>query len=477
MLPHLRYPITVLLLLLLTVGACGGEDAEDGVKVRILTSPEDGTMDGPLFAVALDRPAPRVRLVPVDGGEAGLMVAPGTPDGLYMIMSESGWGMLWPGERQPYLTRRGTPIEIPIGRAGSVYLGARDRAVGAVGLDWIVERIDEDDSRHRIEADVSQGFFETTVIRLRDRPIPRRVWFSGRMSDGRPVQPFELRLGESTYKRPRLQLVFPARTRRFDIDIATFSDLDEEGPVPFWLNARGSAFEEARTGVVDPRGVEVADVAMFGQGVEVRLGGESDGLLYQFDRERRSKQERADLLWVAPGERVWRPLRLPAAEDRVEDVLVRPGHGTRYVRTQTRGEGKGLLVLTGHGPQTWWVKASGNRWAHVKLTGEGEEPVSITEWLEGATISGVLLAQAGSRSPVPGMGWRLRFRRLEGGNNPQDLAGAHILVEGAGRFRRELPPGKWTARPTSPQGQPGPEKTFELAPGANSSRDLAARAR
>ena len=473
----LRLPVAALLLALLLVGGCGEEEAGDGVKVRILTSPEDGPVDVPLFAVALDRAASPVRLVPVAEGEEGLMVAPGTPDGLYRIGSEGGWGMLWPGERQPYLTRRGTPIEIPMGRAGSVYLGARDRAVGAVGLDWMVERIDEDGSRHRLEADVSEGFFETTVVRLRDRPLPDRVWFSGRMSDGRPVQPFELRLGTSGDRRPRLQLVFPARTRRFDIDIATFSDLDEEGPVPFWLNARGSAFEEARTGAVDPRGVEVADVAVFGQGAEIRLGGESDGLLYQFDRERRSKQERADLLWVVAGERVWRPLTLPAAEDRVDDVLVRPGHGTRYVRTLTRREGKRLLVLTSHGPQTWWVKASGNRWAHVKIKSEGEEPVSIKEWVKGATISGVLLAQAGSRSPVPGMGWHLRFRRLEGGNSPMDLAGAHILVEGAGRFRRELPPGKWTARPTSPQGQPGPEKTFELTPGANSSRDLVARAR
>ncbi len=476
----LRIPVLVLLLGLLPLGflvlaRCGGEDVEDGIKVRILTSTEDGAMDGPLYAVALDRPAPRVRLVAVEDGEEGLMVAPGTPDGLYMILSESGWGMLWPGDRQPYLTRRGTPIEIPMGRAGSVYLGARDRARGEVGPDWIVERIDEDGSRHQLAATVTPGFFETTVVRLTARPIPRRVWFSGRMADGRPVQPFEIKLGETSHMRPRLQLVFPARARRFDLDIASFADLDEEGPVPYRLRARGSAFEEARSGAVDPRGVKVPDVAVFGQGIEVRLGPATDGLLYRFDKEQRSRQERADLLWVAPKERVWRLLRVPEGEDRVLDVLVRPGRGTRYVRTQTRRDGDRLLVLTSHGAQAWWVRADGNRWAHVRPAREG--PVAVPAWQEGAVVSGVLMARAGSSASVQGMGWRLRFRRLEGGNNPVDLAGAHILVEGAGRFHRELPPGKWTARPTSPQGQPGPEAAFELTPGANSSRNLNARAR
>lgn len=462
----------------LSVG-CGSKDVE-GPRVRLLVPPGgDPLPSAEAWLVAPRRrgeqESRRYRLEPVEGGPAGLMVAPGAPDGRYTVKVDGPWRMLMPTREPPVLTRAGTPAEVPMGQGLSIFIGARDQARGRVGPHWRVDREIAPGVFEPVPAEVREAFFETVCIRLTSDAWRGRVRVTGRMQDGTPVRPIVIALDSMPADQALLRLVQPAPSA--DINAIGVGFGGRASPL---LRAEllGSGLGETYEGPFHERVAAIRGVPNLGAHVRLSFpGGDAASTLDLADAERAGRAFFVLLDLGPEAEKArWVPLHL-AEGLAAKRVLVRPATATAFARAPVRQREGVTEVRTLDREQTWWIETQTGAWIRF---GMSKVPPALdlrtTTSVAGVRLTGQLRETASGSQPITAPGWQIVAELLEGGDRLV-LDGAAATLMRDAQYSLDLPPGRWSVRAIGAGLEPrlGPEVTLDLAAGVRRRQPLSVR--
>lgn len=460
------------LLLVLGVGAlaaaCADDDVApipDGARVIILPVDPSAELDGNFTLRVNHKVAGGLAeetvypLQPVSGHQPGLYVAPGAPTGMYNVVNDRGWGLIWLARAAPRLSADPQdPItQVQMGRACTLFVRAREYpAEDVVGGQWIVERSTWDEAG--VETREAVPFEREEVasflaLRFTPETYHGELRVTGQYASGALPQPrvVEVRGGSRAprvlfttlaARSPLLLLIDPAPGAERPTMVAQRM----EG-LPFTV---GDDLELPKTRAI----VQRLAVPEVGTGIRFEIGSQA----YVVSNEAWRGSGSVLLSVLPPGE----PESVGAGDEAAERVLVRWPGGTSFGRLP-HAEDRTRWVTVRKAQTLWYLGAetwrSETRNAEGRLVGEPE--VGAYGEFRGRL--------APSAEPL-----RLVIERIEGDERIQ-IDGCDVPVLAGRPVTRHLVPGTYEASTRGLATDLRSKATrFEVAAGTTVIRTIAA---
>ena len=492
----LRIALALLLALPFLAG-CGGDPAEDGVFVRIITSDIDGPVAGALRAKALDDGQGTVYdLVRTD--EEGVWRAPGAKPGPYRLYSDAGWGMLWTGRTggsAPRLRGHDFPAAVVrMGKPRSLYVAIADPSLPSapVTTTWAAEvkALDAGDGVPftPVELDITDQGEGIVGLHFPETHWRRGVAIRavGVMGDDSVSELLRYTVRDAELSElPRMALVFPSPQAPLTVHLVTPDGTPAADGIPVRIHIGGIPLP-ARLETESYKGTARFDtLPTLGQGLRVVVGAaRRDGLpgdaaAWYLDQEIWRRRQAMHVLRFDP-ERVQRYPLGGGDKASVREVRVLPEGSATFALVPVVAEGTPhpeghVAALLPHGRGDMLVGREDDTWEHIVYQANAEGG------------SGTRIGKVGRRARVRGMArgagiqGRVRFTRVL---PPHDEAlperqGAGQGFEAAltmdGAFELELPPGRYHVRIWTPAGPRGRGLTQTFNPGADARLQLSTR--
>jgi len=474
--------------------ACGdGPDAEvsEGARVRLLTSPVDGPVQGTVhFEDMEDRAGKAYAAEPLPGDPA-VFVAPGAPPGRYYVYSSEGWGMLWGGTGgstgPPYLRGSDFPaLTVRMGRPRSLYVGAENPSTvhGHVDVVWGAEwKVAQEGSREDFRpADVEIVSLGEGLVAIR---FPPEIWkaghalrASGRMVSGAvtPLIAFQI-TKEKRENRPRIAFTHAAPQAALSVYLVPPPGLEQ---VPDGTPVTVTLLDIPLTVTYDAAShkgeARFDDIGSLGHGLRIALPRSGADAAFVMDQE--TWRTRLEMYAVAIDPQTAAVQTIDVGSHEIVEVRVRFENGSRYALVpasmrRNADTGSQLLVRTAPGPQQALLRLADGRWLEVSFTADREKPTSVKaegEPEKPARIRGTV--DGGGR------GFRVQLTRIEGtAENPRRTTGAGLsaAVDPYGAYEASVPAGSYEVQVIRPGGALTRPLRLPMKAGSEVHRDLAGR--